>query len=757
MVRARKVGDKIAKGSVEERQAVYKFMTTKNGDASTIKDPEIRKAAIEAKKAINDYAKLMVARGEMTEESFNQYYDKYLPRIYLLYEATNRGMKTPMGGKSVQEYLKKRDEELSEEYRKVLGEIKDPSYLTYVALSRPARDIAMSDYLNYIFIHGGDPKNQWIAPQSIVEYDGKKYTPYDLQHMADDLDSAAAIAKNLSEDQAKAMGKEASKMRRVALAAQDDLKYKLDEIRARGYEQIPTRRQYGVLAGAVVQKGIYQDLVGTFIPVGKDNPSLIERLIGDEHSAIQKANALWKLGKTTLNPPTQVVNFVSNAISLNLFGGVPIHKFPYLFKKTMNEIMKNGSMYQEAQKFGLTGGTMSKVELDRAFIRMQRYQAKVGDEGNLVNMFATSRAIGSAFIEKAGDAYQFSESLFKMMMYIHSVETDKMKPSDAVNAANEIMFDYSLVNNNIRWLRNAPLGLPFITYYYKVLPKIIETLYKHPQRFIPYIALAYALPAMTMAAFDLDDDELEKLRLSAQDYVRDSGTLFFLPFRDSKGNIQFVDVGKYLPFSSLLSPFITAFKYGNYTKAAFELTRPITPSGPVITTIAALATGNDPFTNKPIMDPRDTNKAQALSLISYIFNQAMPPVISMDFNNFEKSSGALPRVYNSLFVDGTGVDKRGMPKPELLESAARILGLNITPLKADVQRIQNINYMMSQINKTRSLIAQTASDQSLMPDRKREKNRELVEKVKEQVLEMQKYANDTANIGQITKKIKEAP
>ena len=615
----------------------------------------------------------------------------------------------------------------------------------------------MTDYLNYIFIHGGDPKNQWIAPQSIVEYEGKKYTPYFLQHMADDLDSAAVLADKLSEDQAKAMRKEASKMRRVALAAQGDLEYKLDEIRARGYEQIPTRRQYGPLAGAVVQKGIYQDLVGTFIPVGKDNPSLIERLIGDEHSAIQKANALWKLGKTTLNPPTQVVNFVSNAISLNLFGGVPIHKFPYLFKKTMNEIMKNGSMYQEAQKFGLTGGTMSKVELDRAFIRMQRYQAKVGGEGNLVNMFATSRAIGSAFIEKAGDAYQFSESLFKMMMYIHSVETDKMKPSDAVNAANEIMFDYSLVNNNIRWLRNAPLGLPFITYYYKVLPKIIETLYKHPQRFIPYIALAYALPAMTMAAFDLDDDELEKLRLSAQDYVRDSGTLFFLPFRDSKGNIQFVDVGKYLPFSSLLSPFITAFKYGNYTKAAFELTRPITPSGPVITTIAALATGNDPFTNKPIMDPRDTNKAQALSLISYIFNQAMPPVISMDFNNFEKSSGALPRVYNSLFVDGTGVDKRGMPKPELLESAARILGLNITPLKADVQRIQNINYMMSQINKTRSLIAQTATDQSLMPERKREKNRELAEKVKEQVLEMQKYANDTANIGQITKKIKEAP
>jgi len=761
---ARKMADKIAKGSVEERQAVYTYMTTKAGDASLIKDPEIRKAAIEAKKAINNYAKIMVERGEMTQESFDMYYDRYLPRIYLLYEATNRGMKTPMGGTSIREYLDKRDEKLSEDYRKVLGEIKDPSYLTYVALSRPARDMAMIDYLNNLFVYGGDPKNQWIAPQSYVKFarpgetekTAKSYTPYMLQNMADDLDSVAKLTEELSPDQAAAMRKEALRMRDAAMEPQKELEYQLNAFRARGYEQIPARRQYGAMAGAVVQKGIYQDLVGTFIPVGKENRSLIERILGDEHSTLGKATLLWKLGKTTLNPPTQVVNFVSNAIALNLFGGVPVHKFPDLFSRTLKEIMNNGKMWQEAQKFGISGGTMSKAELDRAFIRLKRYQAKAGGEGNLANMYATSRAIGSAFIEKAGDAYQFSESLFKMMMYIHSVEDQKMKPSDAVNAANDVLFDYSLVNNNIRWLRNAPLGLPFITYYYKALPKLIETLYKHPERFIPYFAMAYALPAMTMAAFDLNDDELEKLRKSTQDYVRDSGTMFFLPIRDSKGNIEFVDLGKYLPFSTFLSPFITAFKYGEYAKGAKELIQPITPSGPIVTVIEALGTGKDPFTGKPIMDPRDTNKAQALSMFSYIWNQAMPPIVGMDFNNPEKSSGALPRIYNSLFVDGTGVDKRGMPKPEALESAARLLGLNITPLKADVQRIQNINYMMNEINKTKALQAQIAKDQSLKPVDRTARIRELNEKIKDQVAEMQKYANETANIGQITQKIREA-
>ena len=754
---ARKMADLIAKGTLEDRNAVYTYMTTRGASASSIKSPEVRKAAIEAKNAVNKMAEVMIARKELTQESFEKYYDRYLPRIYLMFEETGRGMKSPLGGMSAREYLEMRDEKLTKEQREILGEIKDPSYLTYVALSRPARDMAMTDYLNSIMIFGADPKNQWVAPQSYVQYEGKSYTPYYLLTMVQDLLSAAKRAEDIAPDQSAAMKKEALKIQDVAVSAQIDLETKIDGITSQGYTQLPRRRQYGTLAGAVVQNGIYQDLVGTFIPVGKENRSLIDRLIGDEYSTLGKGVALWKLGKTTLNPPTQVVNFISNGIALNLFGGVPIHKYPELVKKTITEIKNNGKLWQEAQKYGISGGTMSQAELQKAFVRINRYQGRTEGEGTLMNMFTTSKILAATFVEGAGDVYQASETLFKMMKFIYGVETEKLSPSEAVNAANDILFDYSLVNNNIRWLRNAPLGLPFITYYYKVLPKIIETLYKHPERFIPYVALAYALPALTMATFDLDDDELEKLRLSAQDYIRDKGTLFFLPYRDGKGNIQFVDVGKYLPFSTLLSPFMTAYNSGDIVKAGRELLTPVTPGGPVITAIAALATGRDPFTDKEIMDPRDTTKNQAFSMFSYIFNQAMPPAIGFDLKNLENSAGAIPALYNSLFTDGTGVDKRGMPKPETLEAAARLLGLNITPLKADVQRIQNLNYMMSQINKTKAYQTEVSKDQSLTPQRRGEKIRELAEKMREQTKKMQEYANATAGVGQIVRKIKEAP
>jgi hypothetical protein len=64
--------------------------------------------------------------------------------------------------------------------------------------------------------------------------------------------------------------------------------------------------------------------------------------------------------------------------------------------------------------------------------------------------------------------------------------------------------------------------------------------------------------------------------------------------------------------------------------------------------------------------------------------------------------------------------------------------------------------MMNEINKTKALQAQIAKDQSLKPVDRTARIRELNEKIKDQMAEMQKYANETANIGQITQKIREA-
>ncbi len=443
------------------------------------------------------------------------------------------------------------------------------------------------------------------------------------------------------------------------------------------------------------------------------------------------------------------------------FGGVPISKFPSLLNKALVEMRDKGKNWEDAQSLGLQGGTMASAELNAAINRLRLYQLRSGNDTSLIGMFARIRTVASAFTEKSAELYQLAETLFKFMKYIHDIEQAGPNPtikqkSNAVNAANEALFDYTLVNPNIRWLRQAPIGLPFITYYYKALPKLVETAVKTPWRFAPYVALAYAIPMATMAAFDIDEDELEKLRKSMAEYIRDNGSLYILPYRDEKGNIQFIDAARFFPFSAFVDPIITAVKYGEVKKGIKEFGQPFIPSGPMVTAITALNAGVDPFTRKKIYDDRDTPKAQALSILSYVWNQALPPALNIDLNNPDNSAGALPRIYNELFVDKTGVDRRGLPKPETAETIARLFGFNITPLDATRQRALNIMYMQNKIGQSRALIAQIKKDQSMSVEDRRARILEIFDDIKKDSEELRKYVADTAGVEQVAQKIRKA-
>jgi hypothetical protein len=756
---ARQMSDTISKGSDKDRDAVYKYLTTRNAVPDAISDKNVRNAAIQTKKEINSIAKQLLEQGQLKKESFEKYYDQYLPRLYMVNVLNGKGLKTPLGGKSVQEYLYERNNDLTEEERAIMGEIKDPAFLAYIAISRPSRDLAMIKYLNNIFAVGEE--NGWIAPQTTIEWRGNKMTPYSLKERADEMVSVIDRLREQDPKQADVMEKEIVEMYRIADAGVKQIDKDMDVHKLDGYKQMPIHPRYTVLSGAVIRTPIYNDLVGTFIPVGKTNASLMQRLFADENSRLVQLTQLWKLGKTTLNPPTVFTNMISNGIALNLFGGVPIHKFPSLMNKALNEMSKGGKNWEDAQSLGLQGGTQITAEMNAAINRLRVYQKRSGNDTSLIGMFASIRSVASAFTEKSAELYQLSETLFKFMKYIYDVEQAGPNPtikqkSNAVNAANDALFDYTLVNPNIRWVRQAPIGLPFITYYYKALPKLVETAVKTPWRFIPYIAMAYALPMATMAAFDIDEDELEKLRKSMAAYIRDNGSLYILPYRDEKGNIQYIDAGRFFPFSAFVDPLITAFKYGEVKKGVKELAQPFEPSGPLVTAITALNAGVDPFTQKKIYDERDTPRAQALSILSYVWNQALPPALNVDLNNPDNSAGALPRIYNSLFVDQTGVDRRGLPKPETAETIARLFGFNLTPLDAPRQRALNIMYMQNKIGQSRALMTQIAKDQSMTPDARKARIRAIADEIKSDTEELQKYVAETAGVSKVAEKVRKA-
>ena len=734
------IADDIAKGSTADsghNGNVYKFLTTRNASPSMIVDPEVRKAAILAKEEINKQGKRLVAAGFMTKESLDKNYDQYVPRLYMYYEATGRGMKTPNMGLSTQEYLKLRDEELSVEERELLGEIKNPAFLAYVAIARPARDMALAQYFADIGTTSGV---KWVLDDSVIDWKGKMVSPF---WMASEIKLMKTVTLPLAEqtDPARAaiVRKEIANMEKLV----DKIPGYGPESRIPdGYQRLPDTPRYGVLRGAVVQKGIYDDLVGTFAMVPNTNESMIGKILGDEQSFLVNANKVWKLGKVTFNIPSQARNVISNVVALNVFGGIPLSRLPKALSAAAKSWSSKDQYWKEAQEYGIQGGTMAAAELKLMFNTMNQYQAR-GDKNNFFGAMATGRIAAKYLLSKPSEFYQNMEVLFKMALFIESRKNNKTV-SESVDAAHDSLFDYTMVNPNIRWLRNAPLGLPFITYYYKVLPKLVQTAREHPLRFAPYIMLAYALPQIAMAQLDWDDEDYEAARKSAADYMRDKGSMYILPWKDSNGKIQMVDLGYFFPWAAFTDPVVTAAWYGEPVKGLKQLGGQFVPGGPVITAIAVMATGRDPFTDKQVINPLDTAANQFMSGLSYAWNQALPPMLNVDLNNMDNSGGAIPRIYNSLFTDGTGTDKRGMAKPDTLATAARLFGFNLTPLDVVKQRAQNINYMLNTIHKREAYRAQIAKDQSMTPEKRRAEIQDLNKSIREDYLKIQKYATETA-------------
>ena len=732
----------ISKGTQEVQTQTYTYLTTRNADPSMITDEAVRKAAVEVKKEINRTAQEMVDKGMLTEDSLAKYYDQYLPRMYLYYEMTGRGIKTQNMGISPREYLKLRNEDFSPEERQIMGEIKNPAFLSYVALSRPQKDIAMADYFE-------DIKNQsnvkWIAENSLVDFNGHKVTPYWLAAEAKTMRELAALTEQTDPAGSQAMQARAAEMQTLADQAFGS---KSDTI-PDNYKRLPDSHRYGALRGAIIQKGIYDDIIGTFIAIPVSEKPFMQALLGDERSTIVKANQLWKMMKVTLNVPSQIRNMVSNAIALNVFGGVPLHRIAPLLLRASKEVSENGTFWQEAQKYGITGGTMSSAELIQMRSTLESYLRKGGGK-DMMGAFAAMRIAAGNAVGAASDIYQKTEVLFKMVQFIHEREKGST-PSQAVDAANDALFDYTKVNPNIRFLRNSPIGLPFVTYYYKVLPKLVETAYKHPTRFAPYVALALSIPYLTMSVLDIDSDDYESLRKSLPEYIRNKGSLFIMPWKDEKGRWQYFDLSAFFPWAAFTDPIIQATLRQDPKGAAGEAAKLITPSGPIVTVLAAIATGRDPFTDKEILDPRQTPENKALALMSYVWNQTLPSMLAIDLVNPQNASGAIPRLFNDAFGDGTGLDKRGQPKPEFLADAARLFGANISPLEPVTQRALNINHMLAQIRASESLRAQVAKDQSLTPNKRMQEINSLNGKIRDDYKKLQEYAQETARATSLKK------
>ena len=707
---ASKIYETFAESSQRDQVAVYDYLTTREASSSAIRNETTRNRAIAVKRLIGRVGRALVDRGLLSPEAYEAHRDAYLPRLYLKHLLDEKVWKALGSGKTVSDmgYLKQR-KDIPKDVREVLlGEITDPGYLASKGVGRAMRDMAILDLLDTVSAY-----NEWVWAPSMVQWQDRNVSVYWL------AEEAARVRKQIpyytDENKAKAE-KIVKEMDAIIDPALEEAGKAPDD-----FVQIPTTARYGRLAGMYLRKEIYNDLFGAgtgFSP----QASVAERILGYGGWGT-KVTQLWKMSKVALNPPTQIRNFVSNGILLHL-SGVPFHRVPQRVTQAIHEIATNGKHFRIAKKWGITESTFTANELIRIEREIVNLEARHAGRLSMAQL----KEIAAIVADAAGDMYQLSEQIHKTAKIIDAMEREGMSEADATMEAQKWLYDYSLIPPTVRYLRNAPVGVPFLTFYYKTAPRMLETLIKHPGRFAPYALIPMALAAMIADDYDVDEEDLKALKKALPIWLQERGNAWILPYKDQHGRWQVADIGYFLPWAM----FTEAAKEAAEGDVGGVIQTTGLLGGPIPDMIAATKTGMDSFFNQEIYRDEDPPAKQAADVMLYLWRLSMP--------TFLTDKGATGHVYAALTEQ---VDRKGDPKLTLSQAAMRLAGVNIYPIEPQKSRRQNLSRMNFELKEITRRMGSRLRDKNLSPEDKAKLRADYRKLIKDQQERIKEYRDES--------------
>jgi len=355
--------------------------------------------------------------------------------------------------------------------------------------------------------------------------------------------------------------------------------------------KMPDNASVGALKGKYIIPEIADD-INAILNVGKQSQGIY-----------LKALSAWKYGKVVLNPAAQVRNAVSNSILLDLSGTSHLRQ-AQLFPKAFEEYLSQGKIYQQALRDGAIGGefvgTETMQKLKDVYISTQ--------ENNLQKWMK----IGITPFKKAGELYQGMEQLAKIVKYIDVLE----KTSNSKLAAQEAqkwLFDYNKVPQFIDLARKSPIGAPFITFTYKAIPRLAETLVNRPMALYKYKALFDAINESSRKLQGMTPVEYARQKKLLPSWVlKDIGgmpTNLLLPWKDKYGRTQWLNLEYILPVGQ--APEMVERGLGGFV------------SSPAFNTISDIIKNTD-FKNTPIVPPEATKEEAIQAYSEYLYRQLAP-------------------------------------------------------------------------------------------------------------------------------------
>lgn len=696
----RDVYDTFARLSPEDNFAVRQYLT-KKANLKSIQNPIVRSQAKELRESIDFVGESLVKANILSKDVVDANKESYLPKMYLKY----------LDKKGRMDYTKSR-KDLDDATVEFLGEVKDISLQGSKAIEDPMSDIVKYSLFEKI---AEDPK--WTIQSGLIDFQGKNVSPV---WMAEERDRIAnEIVKKIRPKKDKKIVESMD-----ALIDQANLNIKKSDLRL--YKQVPDAKQYGSLRGSYIRKEIYDDLIsaGDFINP-KDN--FAKSVLGDS-GTITQATKLWKMSKVALNPPSQVRNGISNVILLNL-SGIPLRKIPTRLSQALNDMRQNGPYTDIAKKYGILDSTFSRqemIDINKAYLK-----AKAKETGNIVDRI---KYIGGAISEIGTNAYQKMEIVGKTAKIIDEMSKGVDEATAALRAQ-ETLFDYSLVPPSVRYLRNAPVGIPFLTYYYKVLPNLLETAIRYPERYVPYLAIPYGMHEIVKQYQGITSEDIKTIKQSMPEWIRDNGNALILPIKDENDKWQVLDFSYFLPYAM----FTGMAKDVKELELQEALSKSGVFGGPLPQIISAIQTNIDPFTKREIVNEYDPESKQLADMMLYAYRMAAPTWLT--------DIGFAGKLLQSINKD---VNKFGDPKVTKTQAILRLVGTNIYPIDPEQSRATNIKFMRNEISRIKARRTKVLKDKNLTP----EERKRLQEKYLEILQDRQEQLKDYIKESKITEGLK---
>ncbi len=360
------------------------------------------------------------------------------------------------------------------------------------------------------------------------------------------------------------------------------------EIEIPGWQKLPDSAQLGGLRNKYVTPNLYNLLTDIVTP----------RSSGIIETSLRNLVGVWKGFMVPWNPAAVSRNVMSNTI-VAWYGDVPIYD-PRWIAKGYTSVVNQNNKYKEARDYGLFKGAYTQEELKRFVI--------AAEEGGWKKIVEVAGKI----YNKPGDLYQFLENSGKMVIYNYLREKGNSVET-AVNETQRLLLDYSKVSKLTEWLRSGPV--PFATWQMKMIPVLLETAVRKPEKYLIILALLAAGSAYARKKFGLNEEQEKLLKPS---YMQGRGNFtMLLPWKDPTGQLQWWDVSNILPGAAWLQ---TTGETGIIPQA-------LGPSNPSLNLYNAFVSNYDPYFHREIAESYLSPEEKLKKQTEYVLRGSLPPLV----------------------------------------------------------------------------------------------------------------------------------